>query len=544
MTRSGRGDARRYVAVIDHPIIRPRRRVVVIAVSLAALLALAAPSIPAATAQGAADGTFSISPSRRDLVGRPPATLIPTRVSNTTKGTYDVRVFPVLLRQDLSGAFQFDESPRPLMAAGRILRVSASRFQLAPGQSRQVGLRWELLPLDARAAYIGVVFQGQRRVAGGGSVPVVGRLLSINFLRLPGRYHPNGRFTALRAIQSAPRKLRILARVKNTGDIVASPKRARLAIHDTAGRTVFKTGWKGDLVLPRAEREFPIDVRKVLPAGDYTAQAVMRFGARRRAKISTAFTLVSPNELPTPGLAIKDFAALGEVGRPAHITGQVQSTGTAPAKLALTLSLFRVTGGVAEAKPLAGRKLRFSGLQPGSTRSLDVDLTERMTPGDYRVVGEYTDAAGAPQELTSDFAATTRRGFLERLELFFKRNTPLIILVIAVLVIIAIGESTRRYRRRLRAKLIAGASEPAPAPNSHAPQDDRLDLNTATADQLAMVPGIGVNAAARIIAHRDEFGRFGSCAELTRIEGFDAERVVALEPYLRLYLVSRPPPPC
>ncbi|MEA2271306.1 MAG: hypothetical protein QOI98_14, partial [Solirubrobacteraceae bacterium] len=104
------------------------------------LLVLDAASIPTAFAQGSADGTFSITPSRRDLVGRPPLTLVPTRVSNTTQDSYDVRVFPVLLRQDLTGAFQFDESPRPLNAALRILPVSPSRFRLAAGQSRDVRL--------------------------------------------------------------------------------------------------------------------------------------------------------------------------------------------------------------------------------------------------------------------------------------------------------------------------------------------------------------------------------------------------------------------
>lgn len=450
-----------YAPVIVSPSIRLRRRVVAFALCATSLLALGGPSIPAAAAQGAADGAFSISPSRRDLVGRPPATLIPTRVSNTTKDTYDVRVFPVLLRQDLSGAFGFDDSPRPLMAARRILRVSASRFRLAPGQSRKVGLRWELLPLNARAAYIGVIFQGQRRVAGGGSVPVVGRLLSINFLRLPGRHHPKGRFSALRVIQSAPKKLRILARVENTGDIVESPKRARLTIRDLAGRTVYKTGWKGDVVLPRAERDFPIDLRKVLPAGRYTAQAVMRFGATRRAKISTAFTLVGPNLLPTPGVKINDFAALGEVGRTAHVSGQVKSTGTAPAKLGLALSLFRVTGGLAGDKPLAIRTLRFSALAPGSTRSLDVDLGGRLARGDYRVVAKYTDPTGAPQEITSDFAATTRRGLLERIKLFFDRNTTLIVLGIAVLVIAALVFLLLRRQRRLEAELRKVKSEQA-----------------------------------------------------------------------------------
>jgi hypothetical protein len=302
------------------------------AVALASLAVslpvLEAPSIPAATARASAGGTFAISPSRRDLAGRPPVTLAPTRVSNTTRESYDVRVFPVLLRQGLTGAFQFDESPRPLNAARTILRVSPSRFGLAPGQSRKVRLRWELLPRGARATYVGVVFQGQARLKGGRLVPVISRLLSINFMRLPGHYHPSGAFTALRAIQFAPRVLRFLPRVKNTGDIVGSPKHGRLSINDSTGRTVYKTSWPGDVILPGAERDFPIDVKQILPAGGYTAHAMMSFGATRHAVISTAFTLAGPNKLLAPGAKINDSAAHAHdrVGRPAHVGGPEQST--------------------------------------------------------------------------------------------------------------------------------------------------------------------------------------------------------------------------
>ncbi|HEY8867691.1 MAG TPA: hypothetical protein VIM22_12205 [Solirubrobacteraceae bacterium] len=362
-------------------------------------------------------------------------------------------MFPVLLRQDLTGAFQFDERPPPLKAARTILRVSPSRFRLVPGQSRAVGLRWELLPLGARAAYVGVVFQGQRRLKGGRSVPVISRLLSINFMRLPGHYHPNGVFSALHAIQFAPLVLRFLPRVRNTGDIVGSPKHGRLAISDSTGRTVYKTRWTGDVILPRAERDFPIDVHQILPAGSYTAHAMMSFGANRRAEISKAFRLVGPNQLPTPGVKINDFAAHGEVGRPAHVSGHVKSTGTAPANLDFSLSLFRVTGGLADAKPLASGQLHFSALAPGSTRSLDVDLTRRLASGEYHVVAQYTDSTGTPQQLTSDFAASPHRGLFDRLWRFFDRHALLIILVIALIAVAVLVFRLLRRQRRLESEL-------------------------------------------------------------------------------------------
>lgn len=432
---------------------RLRHRALVVVALTVSVVALEAASIPAAIAQGTASGTFSITPSRRDVVGRPPARLAPTKVTNTTRDSYDVRVFSVLLHQDLTGAFQFDESPRPLNEARNILAVSPSRFRLAPGQSREVKLTWELVRSGSRTAYIGVVFQGQARLKGGGSVPVISRLLSINFMRLPGRYRSNGVFTALHAVQFAPRVLRILPRVRNTGNLVDTPRHTRLSISNSAGRSAYKTSWTGDVILPHAERDFPIDVHKVLPAGTYTAHAVMSFGVNRRAVVSTAFRLVGPNQLAAPAVTVSGFGAHGEVGGPAHVSGRVLSTGTAPVTLDLALSLFRVTGGQPTARAIGTRQLHFSALAPGSARSIDVNLGRSLASGEYHVVAQYTDPTGAPQQLTSDFAATPHRGFFDRVRRFFDRHRSLIIGLIALSAVAVLVLRLLRRQRRLEAEL-------------------------------------------------------------------------------------------
>jgi competence ComEA-like helix-hairpin-helix protein len=59
-----------------------------------------------------------------------------------------------------------------------------------------------------------------------------------------------------------------------------------------------------------------------------------------------------------------------------------------------------------------------------------------------------------------------------------------------------------------------------------------VDLNSAGADELAQVPGIGRLAAERIVAHRDEYGRFASVADLSAVHGFDDQRVRRLEEHL------------
>lgn len=46
-----------------------------------------------------------------------------------------------------------------------------------------------------------------------------------------------------------------------------------------------------------------------------------------------------------------------------------------------------------------------------------------------------------------------------------------------------------------------------------------INLNTATADELTMVKGIGDAKASRIIAYREEHGAFNSVEELKEVDG-------------------------
>lgn len=64
--------------------------------------------------------------------------------------------------------------------------------------------------------------------------------------------------------------------------------------------------------------------------------------------------------------------------------------------------------------------------------------------------------------------------------------------------------------------------------------DVRLDLNTAEADALAALPGIGPVMAARIVAHRASIGRFGALEELDGVPGIGPARVAALRPHLKV----------
>ena len=56
-----------------------------------------------------------------------------------------------------------------------------------------------------------------------------------------------------------------------------------------------------------------------------------------------------------------------------------------------------------------------------------------------------------------------------------------------------------------------------------------LDLNTATAEELATLPGIGPELAGRIVAYREEQGDFGSIEEIMEVSGIGEGKFAALK---------------
>jgi competence protein ComEA len=73
------------------------------------------------------------------------------------------------------------------------------------------------------------------------------------------------------------------------------------------------------------------------------------------------------------------------------------------------------------------------------------------------------------------------------------------------------------------------ATEPAPA--------DKIDLNSATVEQLDSLPGVGPTLAGRIVEYREEAGRFGTIEELLNVKGIGEKNFQKIEPLLK---VTRP----
>ena len=92
----------------------------------------------------------------------------------------------------------------------------------------------------------------------------------------------------------------------------------------------------------------------------------------------------------------------------------------------------------------------------------------------------------------------------------------------------------------------AAPPKPAPAPAAvkAAPDDDpppvvakkqpkgKLNLNTASEDQLQLLPGVGPAKAERIVGWRKKNGAFRRVADLRKVKGFGYKTLKKLEPWL------------
>ena len=74
------------------------------------------------------------------------------------------------------------------------------------------------------------------------------------------------------------------------------------------------------------------------------------------------------------------------------------------------------------------------------------------------------------------------------------------------------------------------AASPAAAPTDPRP----LDINRASVDEIARLPGVGPSLARRIVEERERLGRFGSTEGLRGILGLGPKKLAALREHVTI----------
>jgi competence protein ComEA len=71
---------------------------------------------------------------------------------------------------------------------------------------------------------------------------------------------------------------------------------------------------------------------------------------------------------------------------------------------------------------------------------------------------------------------------------------------------------------------VLAAAKPAPAA--------KVNINTATVEQLTTLPGVGPKLAARIVEYRQKSGTFRSAQELMNVKGIGEKNYAKIEAFL------------
>ncbi|PJF40920.1 MAG: helix-hairpin-helix domain-containing protein [Chloroflexi bacterium] len=95
------------------------------------------------------------------------------------------------------------------------------------------------------------------------------------------------------------------------------------------------------------------------------------------------------------------------------------------------------------------------------------------------------------------------------------------------------SKETTPDRQAIFSQPEAAESEESEAPTESAvleqPSQPTINVNTANADALTTLPGIGPALAKRIIAHREEHGRFSDLESLTAVNGIGQNLIDQLD---------------
>ena len=80
--------------------------------------------------------------------------------------------------------------------------------------------------------------------------------------------------------------------------------------------------------------------------------------------------------------------------------------------------------------------------------------------------------------------------------------------------------------------VLAAGSPALAADEAAAPAKKVVNVNTASADELARLPRVGPSLAGKIVAHRQQHGPFKRPEDLMEVKGIGEKMFAILQPYL------------
>ena len=91
------------------------------------------------------------------------------------------------------------------------------------------------------------------------------------------------------------------------------------------------------------------------------------------------------------------------------------------------------------------------------------------------------------------------------------------------------GRNLNRTPVQIRQLPAVTAAPTAAIPENTAPTDPVIiNINTATSEQIQILPGIGPVLADRIVAYRDKYGPFETVGELMNVSGIGEKKLEAI----------------
>jgi competence protein ComEA len=434
-----------------------------------------------------------------DLKADPGSTVRGTLVVSNP-GTSPIEV--ILRRQDTStaqaGGLQYDK-PRA-GGTGEWLKLDARSVRLAAGASRRVALEIRV-PDGVRGGdhFAGIVAYNaadlaraaRQRKTGAVNVSFVSRFAVAVRVRIPGPAKTRLELGGLR-IESTPSGAAIVVDLDNTGDRLIPTSSGQITVTQD-GKELLSRPISLTAFIPRTRIAYPLPWQGAPSEGTYRVRGFVHPANGQAITIDSEIVFGSKESESFNRQT--GLEAVGD-GRGANRALWVLIAVLVLAVAALAIS--RLRSGAPPAAMAAAAPAPAPTGAPSVVVSPPVAAEPRPDPAAAPVAAEWQPAAdaAAPQpEAVAPHVATA------------PQPEP---------------------------HAAPGAAGPQPEPQpalaaaSAPPTNGAVDLNSASADELLQLPGIGRAAANRIVAHRDEYGAFESVASLLEVEGFDSARVQRL----------------